>query len=151
MNQIRRADVKRGPMTLRRVEEIVARVTLTGPAAGWRIRVANFDGSTFEGHDMYIQIRATERCNITGALAEWGGRKFHVSHFATESEALLTIWKAVVTAMEHELRENVQIDGVTVFNPHVDVSKLIQFHRDTPLDERADPSEIFRLLDGSTP
>ncbi len=132
-----------GRMTLEKAAGIVARISLGGMLAGWTFRVAAFEGS----RHLYLQVRATERCNDTGAAAEWGGRKYHISEHAADSEVVLTALKAVLTAVEHEARECFALDGVRLFDPHTDVFDLQSFVAQGYIgrDVREDASEIFAL------
>lgn len=52
------------------------------------------------------------------------GRKWHVSTHACLSEVVQTCLKAVLTAIEHEAREQFQFDGEAIFGPHYDVTAL---------------------------
>lgn len=52
-------------------------------------------------------------------------RKWYVSPYSTESEIVETAWKAVKTAMEHEVREKFMYRGRRIFSPHFDVNKLV--------------------------
>jgi len=51
--------------------------------------------------------------------------KWYLSRHATESEVVLTALKGVLTALEHEAREQFTYRGVALFGPHVDVRALI--------------------------
>ena len=43
----------------------------------------------------------------------------------TKSEFIQTVFKAVETAEEHEIRENFEYKGEPIFSPHYDVDKLL--------------------------
>lgn len=97
----------------------------------WRI--------TFGGGGLrpYLQVVGAGTCNVTGAPIQWSGRKWFLSTHMVKSEVIQTAFKAVLTAEEHEARENFKYKGVTIFDPHYDVDKLVAL-RSQPdaLDER---------------
>lgn len=69
----------------------------------------------------------------------WTGRKWYVSSHATRSEVVQTALKAVLTAEEHEAREQFKYDGSAVFGPHLDVDHLwsVSLTLDVREDRRA--------------
>lgn len=64
------------------------------------------------------------------------GRKWYVSKHATLSEVVQTCLKAVLTAVEHEAREQFTFDDSAIFSPHFDVMAL----RGLPHDTRQVPA-----------
>jgi hypothetical protein len=52
------------------------------------------------------------------------GRKWYVSPYATVGEVVQTALKAVLTALEHEAREQFLFKGRAIFGPHLDVYAL---------------------------
>ena len=88
----------------------------------------------------YLQVRAVGTCNMTGQPLEWGGRKWFLSPHMTKSEVVQTAFKAVLTAVEHEAREQFLYRGKTIFDPHYDVDQLVELRcRVDCLDERVPP------------
>lgn len=73
----------------------------------------------------YLQIYQESICNRTGKPYNEGGRKWDISKYMTESEIVFTVWKAVLTFMEHELREQFMYKGKRIFDPHIDVNALL--------------------------
>lgn len=59
----------------------------------------------------------------------WKGRKWYLSPHKTDGEVVQTAFKAVMTAMEHEIREMFTYKGVSIFDPHYDIDKLAEFRR----------------------
>ena len=55
----------------------------------------------------------------------WGGRKWYVSEHAIEAEVVQTCLKAVLTAIEHEAREQFMFRGVALFHPHISLDALM--------------------------
>lgn len=87
----------------------------------------------------YLQVQCYEGvCNVTGGFKEWNGRKWRLSVHMTPSEVVQTAFKAVLTAVEHETRENFKYRDVSIFDPHYDVERLVELRRDpASLSERA--------------
>ncbi len=68
-------------------------------------------------------------CNVTGEAMPWGGRKWILSMHKTDSEIVQTVFKALMTAMEHEAREQYLYKGVPVLDPHLDIEKLVELRK----------------------
>lgn len=62
----------------------------------------------------------------TGLMQTQKSRKWWVSRHATKSEVVQTALKAVLTALEHEARENFRYRGQAIFAPHFDVDDLAE-------------------------
>lgn len=102
---------------LTRTREIINNIKLPD---SFDIRVSTHpEGRTF------LQIRQNTFCNRTGEPYNEGGRKWDISSHATESEIVFTAWKAFLTFVEHEMRENFTYKGKKIFDPHIDVSALL--------------------------
>jgi hypothetical protein len=79
-----------------------------------------------EGEDLYLQVLCDEGvCNVTGQQMRWAGRKWRLSRFMTDGEVVQTAFMAVMAANEHETREKFTYRGVSVFDPHYDIEKLV--------------------------
>lgn len=70
------------------------------------------------------------RCNVSGVATPWKGRKWRLSLHMTDAEVVWTAFKAILTALEHEAREQFKFDGVTVADSHVNIHRLVDFMRD---------------------
>lgn len=78
----------------------------------------------------YLQIECNEGiCNVTGKPLSWAGRKWRLSPYMTDGEVVQTAFMAVMAANEHEAREKFTYRGVTVFDPHYDIEKLVELRR----------------------
>lgn len=81
-----------------------------------------------DGTRPYLQIHCINgRDADTGLPIEWTGRKWLLSPHMCRNEIVATAFKAVLTAIEHEVRENFRYRGVAIFNPHLDPDKLVDF------------------------
>lgn len=70
------------------------------------------------GEGFYLQVR------IVSAKPYDGCRKWYISRHSTISEVVQTTLKAMITASEHEIRENFTYRGKAIFAPHFDVEAL---------------------------
>lgn len=79
----------------------------------------------------YLQIFELEALdNVTGGKTDWYGRKWLLSEHMTEAEIVQTVFKAVMTAVEHEVRETFLYKGQSVFDPHYDLERLVELRRE---------------------
>lgn len=83
---------------------------------------------------IYMQVRDPKGvCVINGDPMPWGGRKWNLSYCMTETELVLTAFKAFEAAIDHEFREHFRYRGVQVFDPRRSIAALITLdgQRDT--------------------
>lgn len=73
----------------------------------------------------YLQVQFDAPCNVTGESQRQHGRKWLLSPHMTRSELVTTALKAVLTAVEHEAREEFLYRGEMIFAPHFDVEDLV--------------------------
>lgn len=103
------------------IREIVAQCSFED----WLIEVK------LDGTRPYLQVHCLNGKDAdTGLPIEWTGRKWQLSHHMCKNEIVTTAFKAVVTAMEHEVKENFRYRGVAIFNPHLDPDRLAEFAKD---------------------
>lgn len=100
--------------TLADLQQIVSRVRYKG----WNFDVAMM-GGTF-----YLQVKFLAPDALNGSLDVQTSRRWLLSPHSTESEVAGTCLKAVLTAEEHEAREQFTYAGEAVFSPHFDVVHL---------------------------
>lgn len=72
----------------------------------------------------YLQVSFLAEDTVTRKVTAHTGRKWMLTEHMTKSEIVLTAFKAVLTAEEHEVRESFKYVGRAIFNPHIDVDKL---------------------------
>ena len=80
-------------------------------------------------HRFFLQIKAIGKCNVSGKPWNWSSRKWPLSPHMTDSEVVQTAFKAVMTAMEHETREQFKFLGESIFDPHYNVYKLAKLRK----------------------
>lgn len=99
-----------------------------------------FPGYTFcvHAHDSkaYLQAEFMSPCSQTGKLTLQKTRKWLLSQHMTESELIQTALKCVLTAIEHEAREQFKYKGRAIFGPHFDVKALIELCDKNQLETR---------------
>jgi hypothetical protein len=76
----------------------------------------------------YLQVQFSAKCTTTGQAQGWSGRKWPLSQWMTRSEIVMTAFKAILTAVEHEARESFLYKGQQIFGPHIDVDVLAQIY-----------------------
>lgn len=97
-----------------RIREVVGRISYKS----WHFHVGE------KGGWFFIQIHAAGFCNVSGRPIHWAGRKWILSPNAPTSEIVQTAFKAILTAEEHEAREQFLYLGRAVFDPHFDLEEL---------------------------
>ena len=78
----------------------------------------------------YLQLRCRGTCNVTGEPSEWTSRKWMMSEHMTTGEVVQTAFKAILTSLEHEAREQFRYRGQPIFDPHYNIDKLVQLRMD---------------------
>lgn len=77
--------------------------------------------------------------NVTGAPTAWRGRKWLLSDHMTDGEIVQTAFKAILTAVEHEVRETFLYKGAAIFDPHYDIEKLVELRKRPDALKERDP------------
>jgi hypothetical protein len=88
-----------------------------------------------DGEGSYLQVKFTAPDNVTGGETSWSGRKWRLSQHMTRSEVVQTALKAVLTAEEHEAREQFLYRGRAIFGPHINVERLWELTGDPAAQE----------------
>lgn len=77
------------------------------------------------GNGFYIQPCFFAKDAKTKESKGQHGRKWYISRYATDSEVVQTAFKAIVTALEHEAREEFRYRGIAVLGPHFDLDEMV--------------------------
>jgi hypothetical protein len=102
----------------------------------------SYPGLDFEvaSQDASVSVRVKNLdgvCTQTGKRMPWNGRWWRLSTHMTDSEIIATLFKAVITALEHEARESFTFKKVPVYDAHLSVHQLAQLRSDrSSLDVR---------------
>lgn len=106
-------------MTLSRIQNILQQV--------------KFNDWTFVskpmGDGFYIQVQFHAPDNHGEGTTEQHGGKYYISKHAIKDEIIKTAWKAVISAVEHEAREQFLYCGIPIFDPHTSCDRLLELHR----------------------
>lgn len=74
--------------------------------------------------EIYLQGEYEEPDTVTGELEKQLTRRWFLSPEMTKSEIVQTVFKCVMTSMEHRVREWFKFEGSPVYCPHFDVDAL---------------------------
>jgi len=75
---------------------------------------------------VYIQMHYRTVDIRTEEMEAYKGRKWYLSEHMTDDEIIKTCYLAFRTCVEHEVLEGFRVEGVSIFNPHVDYKELIK-------------------------
>lgn len=127
---------------LTRFRDVLSRVHFND----WRFIVHSEDSSP------YLQIEVGGKCNVTSEPLQWKGRKWKLSVWMTDGEIVGTAFKAVMTALEHETREQFLYRGAAVYDSHYDIERLVALRNDpSSISERPVTSLMTACSDCKSP
>lgn len=110
-----------------RCADVIANVTLP---EGLKLEVHTTGGLKSHPDVWYLQITApTGTDNVTGEAYHWKSRKWLLSQHMTTGEIVQTALKALLTALEHEAREQFRYKGEAIFDPHYDLDFLVALRK----------------------
>lgn len=75
---------------------------------------------------VFIQVIYDAPNTKTGEAGSWKGAKWYLTEFMTDDEIVKKAYLAFRTCIEHEVLESFKIDGITLFNPHVNFEELLK-------------------------
>ena len=78
------------------------------------------------GNRIFVQVYYNAPCTNTGEDQEWKGRKYYLSEFMTDDEIVKTCYVAFEQAVKHEVMEGFKVDGIILFNPHINFEELLK-------------------------
>jgi hypothetical protein len=87
---------------------------------------------------IWLQVEFIAPDLVTGKPELQKGRKWLLSHHMTKSEIVATCFKAVMTVVEHEVRETFKYKTKAIYGPHFDVDWLT---KSPEFDIRRDPAD----------
>ena len=116
-------------MTLDQVSDVLRRCAFPGYSF-------TVYGDFAQGCECYMQARFMAPCAFGGEPKPQATRKWRLSQHMTNSEIVQTALKCVLTAVEHEARENFKYRGQAIFGPHFDVEALVAIRRSNRLEVR---------------
>jgi hypothetical protein len=96
------------------IQEIVANVQFSN----WKFILTNTPPV------LHVEFVAPDL--VTGEVETQKSRKWLLSYWMTRSEVVQTCFLAIMTAVEHELRESFKYKDKAIYGPHFDVEWLLQ-------------------------
>lgn len=102
--------------TLANIQAIVSEIQFKD----WKLNVREYSDKV-----PYLQVTFMDKDRITGAEELQRCRKWVLSYHMVDSEIIRTAYKAIETAMIHEVQEEFRYKGVRLFNPHLDLNDLV--------------------------
>ncbi len=106
------------------VRNVTDRITATCLEKKFSFRVQE-DVKNRQSGRIFIQVVYTAECVKTGNMEHWHGRKWYLSEHMTADEIVKTAYAAFEAAVKHEIMEGFKVDGIVLFNPHVDFEVLL--------------------------
>lgn len=100
-----------------------------------RIKLSIFDkefsirceiDNKYDAGRIFLQIVYKAKCTKTGEEQEWHGRKFYLSDHMTDDEVVKTAYTAFESSVKHETMEGFTVDGIVLFNPHINFEELLK-------------------------
>jgi hypothetical protein len=107
------------------IRALLSRITLSCLGKNFTIR-CEIDNK-YDAGRLFIQVVYRANDNKTGAdEQEWKGRKYYLSEHMTQDEIVKTCYVAFEAAVKHEVMEGFKVDGIVLFNPHVNFEELLK-------------------------
>jgi hypothetical protein len=106
-----------------RVTLLLKRVTLSCLDKEFKIII---ETDKVSGQRVFIQISYESKCTKTDKLDTWKGRKCYLSKHMTDDEIIKTAYVAFEAAVKHEVMEGFKVDGIVLFNPHLNFEELLK-------------------------
>lgn len=116
---------------IEKVKKITERISMNCCGIEFKLRV-EYDNEFYNGHDnsrVFIQVVYTSKCTKTNESKMWHGRKWYLSRHMTPDEIIKTAYAAFESCVKHEVMEGFKVDGIVLFNPHVDYEALLSVSR----------------------
>lgn len=105
------------------LQKICSEITMECFGTIFKLKIAR-DQKHANGR-VYIQVTYDAKCNKTGKLQTWHGRKWYLSEHMTDDEVVKTAYAAFEATVKHEILEGFKINGIPLFNPHVNYQALL--------------------------
>jgi len=110
---------------LNKIQAIAATISMSVMNTDFQLRVEH-DNEFPESGRIFLQVTYEAPCTKTGEAKEWHGRKWYLSKHMTEDEIIKTAYAAFEAAVKHEVMEGFKVNGIILFNPHVEYKALLE-------------------------
>lgn len=122
-------------MKIEGIKQLLENVEMKVLGVPFRMRVEH-DNKNPAGR-VFLQVAYEAECSHSGEVKEWKGRKWYLSDHMTEDEVIKTGYAAFEAAVKHEVMEGYKVNGVILFNPHINYRELLEVsHREIFRTER---------------
>ena len=112
---------------IEKVKQIVGRISMSCFGSEFKLRVDYDNEFNLNNRArVFIQVAYDAPCTKTGENKEWHGRKWYLSKHMTDDEIVKTAYVAFESCIKHEVMEGFKVDGIVLFNPHVNFEELLQ-------------------------
>lgn len=126
-----------------RIRSLVDRITLDFLGTQFQIRV-EYDDITLNAYKkleylgfpktvremreprVFFQITYVGPDTKSKEVIAWRGGKWFLSEHMTDDEIVKKVYLAFRTCIEHEVLESFKVDGIILFNPHVNFEELLK-------------------------
>lgn len=114
---------------MKRFKDLTARITY--PGLTLEVGYDGWQSPPSERPNYFLRwVDTSATCNTTQQPYDSKGRKWRLSQHMVDGEVVGTAFKALLTYLEHEAREQFTFDGVSVYDSHVDIHKLVALRKD---------------------
>lgn len=105
------------------IKKLVSRITME--IFGEKFGII-LDRDKVTNERLFVQAYYTAPCTNSGKTEQWKGRKYYLSDYMTEDEVIKTCYVAFEQAVKHEVMEGFKVDGIILFNPHINFEELLK-------------------------
>lgn len=132
---------------IEKVKQLTNRISMNIFGTEFKILVERDNKRPVDGR-IFIQVVFNAPCESSGVVTDWHGRKWQLSDAMTADEIIKTAYSAFKSAVEHEAMEAFKVDGVKLFNPHINFEELLKVsHKEV---RRAEHKEEIEKLKNPT-
>lgn len=107
------------------ITELLGRVSFNLFGVEFKV-IAHKDKINPKSGRIYIQTQYSAKCNKSAVEQVWFGSKYYLSDYMTNDEVIKKAYVACQQAVNHEVMEAFKVDGIILFNPHVDFEELLK-------------------------
>jgi hypothetical protein len=113
------------------------------------VRFPGYNLHVVRGFDaVYVYVTYTEPDVQSGVDETQQSRRWVIEPEWNEGQILQTVFKALLTSMEHRTREHFTYDGFAVLNPHQSLEQLVELARGQARPQLPDTLFVVSQLGG---
>lgn len=135
---------------LQNVKNLTSKITISILNTNFHIRVER-DNKDEKNGRIFIQIIYNAPCTKTGVPQEWHGRKWYLSDYMTDDEVIKTCFSAFKATVEHEIMEGFKVNGIILFNPHINYEELLSIsNKEITRNNKGNDWIVSYIVEGKT-